>query len=151
MMVANPGVSLSNRKPGLMRKATGFSLLELMIVVAVIAITLAWAIPSYQDSVRKARRGEALGNLRQFEVCATRAITVDFNSPDFTPCEPDEDDYYAYSVDSASRDYTITAEPKGDQENDKCGTLSFTSQGVADAIKGGESILGCWLSGQTSS
>jgi type IV pilus assembly protein PilE len=136
---------------GAMRKATGFSLLELMIVLAVIAITLAWAIPSYQDSVRKARRGEAMSNLREFEVCAARAITVDFNNPDLTPCEPDEDDYYSYTVDPVSRDYTITAEPKGDQENDKCGTLSLTSQGDAEAIKGSEPVPGCWLSGQTSS
>ena len=42
-----------------MSKAKGFTLIELMIVVAVIAILASIAYPSYQDSVRKTRRADA--------------------------------------------------------------------------------------------
>lgn len=45
------------------RKARGFSLLELMIVVAVVAILASLAYPAYQDHVRKTRRADAQGAL----------------------------------------------------------------------------------------
>ena len=40
------------------KRPKGFTLIELMIVVAVIGVLAAIAYPSYQDSVRKARRAD---------------------------------------------------------------------------------------------
>jgi type IV pilus assembly protein PilE len=42
---------------------TGFTLIELMIVVAVVGILAAIAYPSYMDSVRKSRRSDAINDL----------------------------------------------------------------------------------------
>lgn len=42
-----------------MKKTKGFTLIEVMIVVVIVAILAAVAIPSYQDSVRKTRRADA--------------------------------------------------------------------------------------------
>lgn len=42
-----------------MKRTQGFTLIEVMIVVVIVAILAAVAIPSYQDSVRKTRRADA--------------------------------------------------------------------------------------------
>jgi len=103
-----------------MKKTGGFSLLELMIVIAVIAIAIAWAIPSYEDSVRKAKRREAQSLMREFEVCAARSFTVKSDFSEAASCLPPDDENYEYDVD-IDTGYLITATPKGDQEKDSCG------------------------------
>lgn len=133
-----------------MKKTKGFSLLELVIVIAVIAITLAWAIPSYQDSVRKARRGDAQSKMREVEVCAARSFTVNSNFDSVaTDCDPDpadEEVHYSYSIVDSAAGYTVTATPQDSQADDKCGTMTMSQTGATTPA-----VAGCWLSGQTSS
>jgi len=125
-----------------MKKTGGFSMLELMIVIAVIAITLVWAIPSYEDSVRKAKRSEAQSKMREFEVCAARRFTIDSNFSNADSCHPDpdaEDEDYTYTVVDGAASYTITATPKGRQADDKCGTMTMVQTGAATPT-----TVGCW-------
>jgi type IV pilus assembly protein PilE len=49
------------------RRRSGFTLIELMIVVAVVAILAAVALPSFLDSIRKGRRAEAVAALGQVQ------------------------------------------------------------------------------------
>ncbi len=62
----------------------GFTLIELMIVVAIAAILVSIALPSYQSSIRKSRRADAVSALQQIQIeqeklranCTTYAGTL---------------------------------------------------------------------------
>jgi type IV pilus assembly protein PilE len=55
-----------------MKKQKGFTLIEVMIVVVIVAILAAVAIPSYQDSVRKTRRADAKEGLMRIAALQER-------------------------------------------------------------------------------
>jgi type IV pilus assembly protein PilE len=52
--------------------AAGFTLVELMIAVACVAILAVIAYPSYQDTVRKSRRADAIAGLNQLQLLQER-------------------------------------------------------------------------------
>ncbi|MDR6675226.1 pilin [Xanthomonas sp. 1678] len=68
-----------------MKKQQGFTLIELMIVVAIIAILAAIALPAYQNYVRKSQVTAALSDITpgktQFEVLTNEGKTS-FNATD---------------------------------------------------------------------
>ncbi|GAA4500187.1 pilin [Pseudaeromonas paramecii] len=68
-----------------MKKQTGFTLIELMIVVAIVAILAAIALPAYQNYTNRARFSEVItaanGVRTQMEVC------LQMNANDVTACD----------------------------------------------------------------
>ncbi len=139
-----------------MRKAQGFTLIELMIVVAIIGILASIAYPSYMDSVRKSRRGDCAGALAGLANAMERYFTVNNTYvgaavgaggiPGQCPVDGGTATYNLEISAQAASTYTIQAVPTGAQANDKCGTLTLTNTGVKD-ISGAESGLtweDCW-------
>jgi len=138
----------------------GFTLIELMVVVAVVAILVAIALPSYQDSVRKGRRGQAKADLIELAQRAERFRTVNNSYAGFWATTQANDArsprvgttaFYAISrdggTDTATDTFVLSAVPQNGQEADVlCGTLTVNQAG-AKAASGDASTTNvnrCW-------
>lgn len=139
----------------------GFTLIELMIVVAVIAILAAIAYPSYQEYVKRSRRleGQSLLNeaaARQERWRAQNGTYMTSNAPtDIAKLKlpygaQSEHGYYTLSiaVDAGGNDggYTLTATRAGVQLADtKCGEFTLDATGKKGMVVGKPgTVADCW-------
>lgn len=118
------------------RLQAGFTLIELMVVVAVVAILAAIAFPSYQEQVRKSRRGQAKADLVEYAQLAERYHTVNNTYVGFTaPTQSPREGVAFYGValsNLAQSTFTLTATPVagGPQASDRCGVMTINQAGV---------------------
>ena len=71
------------------RRQSGFTLIELMIVVAIIGILSAVAIPSFLNYIKKSKTAEALSQLQKISVAAKLYYAEEHRVPaDFSPIPP---------------------------------------------------------------
>lgn len=111
-------------------KVGGFTLIELMIVVVIVGILAAIALPAYQDYVRKSRRSDALTEMLDIQLQQEkwRANNVKYA---LTPSSVGAVDtsYYEFRLfpTPTTNTYTITATPLGAQLKDKQYGVACTS------------------------
>lgn len=121
----------------------GFTLVELMIAVAVMAILAAIAIPQYNRYGFRARRADgqkllmAIANAEERYYAQQNKFadlaTIGFST---TTTATSDSGYYKATVkvvdvnSFAAQGFTATAVPAGAQANDVCGNLSITNAGV---------------------
>lgn len=136
----------------------GFTLIELMITVAIVAILAAVAYPSYTSHVQKTRRAAATACLtelsqwmeRNYTTCLRYDVTgagcgTVMTSAELPAlaCRNDIAGVYTLSLTAnpSASAYTLQAVPQGPQASDtRCGTLTLTQTGA----KGAASATGCW-------
>ncbi len=146
----------------------GFTLIEIMITVAIVAILAAIAYPSYIDQVRKTRRSDAQAALMKTAQVLERCYT-EYNAYNDTDCPAVDDSdntklasgytstengYYTLSATALSANaFTLAATPSGDQANDQCGNLTYDHigrKGVSADVDGdgtagdSDDVKACW-------
>ena len=108
----------------------GFTLIEAVIVLAILAIIVGFAVPSYVDQVRKSRRADAVSSLLAASQFMERCFT---RNDSYLTCDPfsvsteSDDGYYTLGFDETTTEktYKIKADPEGDQVNDPCGSFTL--------------------------
>ncbi len=137
------------------RRLAGFTLVELMIVVAILGILAAVALPAYQQNVRSGARAEAQSLLLQ--VAANQERFYSDNNTYSANANPlaspavatltSESGAYQVSVAACGTGtiancFVATATPQGTQTADSCTTLTLTNTGLKGST--GDTVANCW-------
>jgi type IV pilus assembly protein PilE len=135
------------------RRQAGFTLIELMVALAIVSILMAVAYPAYQNQVAKSRRADAQAVLMEatqfLERFATMNMRYDRDVAGAAVALPAQltkapkdgaSKYYTISIQSVAQNtYTLQAVPSGVQSGDLCGTFTVNNVGVRAAAK-----TDCW-------
>ena len=138
----------------------GFTLIELMIVVAIIAIIAAYAYPSYQESARKGKRADAVATLtsaaqwmernfsdsaRYDQTSSGSAVALPADLSVVPQGSSATKKYYDISISAvAQTTYTLQAAPVLGMSGDACGTFTITHTGVRGLTGNTKSVEDCW-------
>jgi type IV pilus assembly protein PilE len=144
-------IAVTRLKTGTHRER-GITLLELMIVIAIVGILAAIAFPSYNTQVEKTRRADGksavLGAAQALERCRTQFGAYNNGAcPDFNPAVASGEGFYAVSLPViTATTFTVTATAQGAQLNDDdCRTMSIDHLGAQTATtSGGAASAECW-------
>ena len=115
----------------------GFSLIELMIVVTIVAVLVSLSYPSYVNFIRKADRSEAQVTMLDW---ANRQEIWRADNPSYnTAINPDDTENYAFTMVSTASSFTLTATALGGQAGDKedgvtCGLLTLRQDGATGPV-----------------
>lgn len=130
------------------RSGPGFTMLELVTALALVAILMALAVPGYQRYLQRSERAEAVRALLAAAACQER-VRAQGGYYDTSRCV-DGAMTAAYAVrieppdDDSSLAFTLTAEPLRPRAGDPCGSLSLDQAGTRGISGDAGELAACW-------
>jgi type IV pilus assembly protein PilE len=141
------------------RAAAGFTLIELMIVVAVVAILAAIAVPAYQEHIVKTRRATGAGCMMEMAQFMERFYTTNMRydrtaggaavALPATQCVTETAEWYTIQLRDGATNataYVIEAVPQGSQatKDTKCATIAVDQTGQKSESGSASSANDCF-------
>lgn len=129
-------------------RSAGFTLMELIAALAIVAILAALAFPGYQDALMRGRRGDAIASLLALQLAqekwrANHPAYADLDALGWDAVSLDGHYDLGLSEHSAAG-FAATATPRrdGPQRDDTCGTFALNERGPVFAP--GYADAACW-------
>lgn len=132
------------------KKVRGFTLIELMVVIAIIAVITSIAMPAYQSQARKGQRADAMHALAK--AAALQEKWASLNYVYVAQADPfggntsitSPDGYYQIAISTSDpfTTYILTATALGVQQGDTCDGFSLNQAGVKGVSEG--TVADCW-------
>ena len=147
--------------PPLRCRSAGFTLVEVMIVVAIIGILAAIALPAYNDYIRRGQLPEAFGALADYRVkmeqyyqdnrsYGTKDCADGAGAPPWHTFTPSNQKYFTYGcvLTNSGQGYTITATGNAGQVGGSSVhtyTINDANARTTTSFKGATVAQNCWL------
>ncbi|MHC6223994.1 type IV pilin protein [Pseudomonas sp. X10] len=127
----------------------GLSLMELLIVVAMVGMLAGIAYPSYSDPVRRAARIEVVGLLHDSALRLERhysRVGQYADSENLVTPLPTGSRYYSLQVERGAETFRLLARrlPRGLMDGDRCGDFLLDQAGVQGNPDSVGDAAGCW-------
>ena len=116
-------------------KSKGFTLIELMIALAIAAIILTIAIPAFTEQMAKSRRTKGVAGVQQIALLQEkwRASNASYTTSlaNLGAAATTDDGNYALSIPAANATgFRVLATAQSKQAGDRCGNVSYTFDGT---------------------
>jgi type IV pilus assembly protein PilE len=126
-----------------MKKNRGFTLIEILVVMVVIGILAAIAVPSYQSQMRKGTRAAAqammmdMANKQQFYLQSQRQYTTDYTELGIAALPSEVTNFYTVTISTNTTatpmTFTINATPKTGTRQEADGWITLDSTGTKNS------------------
>lgn len=126
----------------------GFSLIELLIVLLIIATLSAWAWPNYQRTVARSQRAQARNALILLAHWLERSASNSGKYSDAKSIPPNllqtQGGHYILQAQTDAQSYSLTAIPVNQQALDECGSFTLNHLGERGVQNASQNSTQCW-------